>query len=426
MKKTAFFATLLLVGLLNTAGTVRPPFADDTRTFAVPTLTQTPKGEVLLSWTEKDAQDVVHFYFATSKDKGQTFAEKREIFAAPGLATSRLMRPKVLFKKDGSMVAVFGLRDDAAPTPQPATANEHAGHGAGHEGHATAKPAAPAPAPGGGRPRSQQIVFSTSRDGGQTWTAPKPVHATKPGVMRGFFDATVLANGEVAVAYLADIEGKAHARDLRLVTSKGGVFGPEKILEPFVCDCCPMSLLVDDRGALHVYYRENKENLRDLDHLVSTDHGATFSAPTRLYADNWQLNGCPHSGPTSVRYGNSALVAWYSGTTVNQPGIRVVTGEGKRLFVVDEPTAKNSWLAGSPKAAVLVWEQTGEKGETPATALALRSFAPNGNASETRWVESSENATNPTALVVDDQVLVAYEVKRPDKKNGMRISTVKL
>lgn len=425
MKKLTLFATLLLVGLVNTAGTVRPPFADDTRTFAVPTLARNPKGEVVLSWTEKDAQDVVHFYFATSKDKGNSFSEKKEIFAAPGLANSRLMRPKVLFKKDGSMVAVFGLRDDsAAPAPQ-AAASEHAGHGAGHEGHA-AKPAAPAPAPGGGRPRSQQIVFSTSRDGGQTWSAPKPVHAPKPGVMRGFFDATVLANDEVAVAFLNDVEGQAHARDLRLVTSRGGVFGPEKILEPFVCDCCPMSLLVDGRGALHVYYRENKENLRDLDHLVSTDHGASFSAPTRLYADNWQINGCPHSGPTSVRYGTGALVAWFSGTTTNQPGIRVVTGEGKRLFVVDEPTAKNSWLAGSPNAAVLVWEQTGEKGETPATALALRSFAPNGQSSETRWVESSENATNPTALVVDDQVIVAYEVKRPDKKNGMRVSTVKL
>lgn len=419
-KNLRLLTSLLLVGLVNTAGTVRPPFEDDTRAFAVPTLARNPQGEVVLSWTEKDAQDVVHFYVATSKDKGQTFSEKREIFAAPGLANSRLMRPKVLFKKDGSMVAVFGLRDDAAPAPQPAAAPEHAGHGAGHEGHA-AKPAAPA-----GRPRSQQIVVSTSTDGGQTWSAPKAVHAAKPGVMRGFFDATVLANDEVAVAYLNDVEGQAHTRDLRLVTSKGGAFGPEKILEPLVCDCCPMSLLVDDRGALHVFYRENKDNLRDLDHLVSTDHGATFSAPTRLYEDNWKVNGCPHSGPTAVRYGNGALVAWYSGTTTNQPGVRVVTGEGKRLFVVDEPTAKNSWLAGSPKAAVLVWEQTSGKGETPATVLALRSIAPTGTVSETRWVEASENATNPTALVVDDRVLVAWEVKRPDKKNGMKVSTVKL
>jgi hypothetical protein len=421
LKNLRLLTSLLLVGLVNTAGTVRPPFEDETRTFAVPTLAQTPKGEVVLSWTEKDAQDVVHFYFATSKDKGQSFSEKREIFAAPGLANSRLMRPKVLFKKDGSMVAVFGLRDDAAPAVQPA-ASDHAGH----EGHAAAKPAAPAPAPGAGRPRSQQIVVATSNDGGQTWSAPKAVHAAKPGVMRGFFDATVLANDEVAVAFLNDVEGQAHARDLRLVTSKGGAFGPEQILQPLVCDCCPMSLLVDGRGALHVFYRENQDNLRDLDHLVSTDHGASFSAPTRLYEDNWKLNGCPHSGPTSVRYGNSALVAWFSGTTTNQPGVRVVTGEGKRLFVVDEPTAKNSWLAGSSKAAVLVWEQTSGKGETPATALALRSIAPNGTVSETRWVEASENATNATALVVDGQVLVAYEVKRPDKKNGMKVSTVKL
>lgn len=417
MKKITALAALCLLGFTRPDGPKPLVFDDETRAYAAPTLTQNPKGEAVLSWTEKDPQGLVHLYFATSANLGQTFSEKREIAAASGLGASRLMRPKLLFKKDGTMVAVFSNRGgEAAPV-----AAKPAAHEGEHAGHGAEKPAAPS------RPTDLQIVYATSKNGGQTWTAPKPVHAdTKAGVVRGFFDATVLANGEVAVAYLNDIEGKAHSRDLRLVTSKGDAFGPEKIIEPFVCDCCPMSLLVDDRGALHVYYRENKANIRDLDHLVSTDHGATFSTPTRLYEDNWQITGCPHSGPTSVRYGNSALVAWYSGTTTNSPGIRVVTQEGKRLFVLDEPTAKNSWLAASPKAAVLVWEQASDKGESPATALALRSIAPSGGVSETRWVVASENATNATALVVDDQVIVAYEVKRPDKKNGIKVSRVKL
>ncbi|MCY7352376.1 MAG: glycoside hydrolase [Cytophagaceae bacterium] len=428
MKKITALAALCLLGFTRPDGPKPPVFDDETRAYAIPTLTRSPKGDALLSWTEKDAQGLVHFYFALSNDQGKTFSGKKLIYAAPGIGTSRLMRPRVLFKKDGTMVAVFANRVGETPTVAAKPADAHAGHG-------TEKPASAAPAPS--RPRDSQIVYASSKDGGQTWTAPQPVHSdrtagvttpgvTTPAVMRGFFDATVLANGEVAVAFLHDIAGQAHSRDLRLVVSKGEGFGPEKIIEPFVCDCCNVSLLVDASGALHVYYRENKDNIRDIDQMISTDHGATFSKPEPLYADGWKLNGCPHSGPTSSRFGQSALIAWYSGTATNSPGIRVVTQEGKRLFVLDDPSAKNAWLLPAPKtSSVLLWEQASEKGETPVTAIGYRSISPDA-VSETRWIQDSENATNASGLVVGDQMLVAYEVKRPSKLNALKISTVGL
>jgi hypothetical protein len=411
---------LLLTGLTRTSEPVTPTFADETTAYAIPTLTQSPNGDVVLSWTEKDPQGTVRFYVARSTDQGQTFSEKRLIHAATGIGSSRLMRPRVLFKKDGTMVAVFSNRVEESATASAAPAapaSEHAGHGADHKPAASSAPA---------RPRNQQIVFATSKDNGQTWTAPRPVHPDQTSLVRGFFDATVLANGEVAVAYLRDIEGQAHSRDLRMVVSKGGQFGEEKVLEPFVCDCCNVSLLVDASGALHVYYRENRDNTRDIDHLVSTNHGATFAPPTPLYADNWKINGCPHSGPSSTRFGKSTLVAWNSGTQTNDPGVRVVTGEGKRLFVLNEPTAKNGFLLPvSGTSAVLLWEQVNGGGEVPVTSVGLRTIAPNA-VSETRWVDGSENATNATGLALGDRVLVAYEVKRPSKLNALKVSTVKL
>lgn len=413
MFKTLAATVVLLTGLVRPTDPATPPFADETTAYAVPTLSRNPQGDVVLSWTEKDPQGTIRFYLATSTDQGRTFSDKRLIHAAPGLGSSRLMRPKVLFKKDGTLVAVFSRPgEQTAPAAAPA---------ADHAGHEVPKPAA-APA----RPRNLQIVYATSKDGGQTWTAPQAVHPDQTAMVRGFFDAIVLANGEVAVTYLRDIPGQPHARDLRMVVSKNGTFGPEKVLEPFVCDCCNVSLLVDAAGALHVFYRENRENTRDIDHLVSTDHGATFAKPTPLYADGWKINGCPHSGPTSARFGKSALIAWYSGTQTNQPGLRVVTQQGQRLFVLDEPTAKNATLLpGSAASAVLLWEQVNGGGETPVTSIGLRTIAPNA-VSETRWVEGSENATNASGLVVGDRVLVAYEVKRPSKLNAMKISTVRL
>lgn len=420
LKSTLYAAILLTCSLSARAN---DHFSDTTRAYAVPTLTKVPGGKVALSWTEKDDQGIIDFYWAQSSDKGKTFGDKKLIFSSPGIGNSRLMRPKLLVKKDGTLVAVFALRGPAsltAPTTSAAPQAEPShDYGASHDGH---KPPVDSPAKGaargGGRPGDLQIVYTVSTDQGNTWTKPVPVHSDKtPNIVRGFFDATVLANGEIAVAYLNDIEGKAHQRDLRLVTSTGNQFGTEKILDPFVCDCCNISLLVDNHGTLHVYYRENQENIRDIARLVSTDNGATFSKPAILFADNWQINGCPHSGPTSSVGAGHNLIAWFSGTTAS-PGIRVVTEDGKRLFVLDDPSARNAFLVSAPQSSVLLWEQNQSSETGLSSVIAYKTIKSDKNPA-TQFVKNAHNGTNTTGLVVDNQLLVAYEVKHPNNKNSI-------
>lgn len=120
---------------------------DDAKAYSMPLLSQTPKGEVLLSWTEKDEQGMTSFCLAFSQDNGKTFSEKKVIYAGNGIGNSRLMRAKVLAKKDGSLVAVFTNRADA---PAAATAGTQQG-GGGSKGR-------------GGR--SSDLVYCVSKDGG--------------------------------------------------------------------------------------------------------------------------------------------------------------------------------------------------------------------------------------------------------------------
>jgi len=421
-----FLLACLLLGLM-VPSYANGSFNDPKLIYGVPTLSLSPKGQVAMSWTEKDAAGIVSFYWAPSTDQGKTFAEKRLIFASAGLNAGRLMRPKLLFKKDGTLVAVFGLRGDALPAAA-STANAghdaHAGHGDAHAGHGAAPAAKPAAAPQGGRPRDQHIVFATSKDGGKTWSAPVPVHADRTaGVMRGFFDATVLANDEIAVAYLKDIPGKAHARDLRMVISSGSQFGEERVIDPFVCDCCPVSLLVDGKGAFHLFYRANNDNIRDMATKVSTDNGKTFTNPRTLFADNWKINGCPHSGPTSVATANGPLVAWFSGPEGSR-GIRMVNAAGQRPFVIDENTAKNAWL--TPGATpVLVWEQMGGSEAEPFSTVAYKVIKGNGTP-ETKFIPTAKNAVNVTGVVVGNQLVVAYEVAKPGSPAAMEWVSVAL
>jgi BNR repeat-like domain len=426
-KQIRFVAALAVLAIWSTitlAGNPAAPFEDKTRAFALPTLIQNPKGEIVLSWTEKDQKGVVYFYFSVSNDKGKTFSDKKLIYASAGLGNGRLMRPKLLFKKDGTIVAVFSHRLGDVPTPKPAPATHEENHG---EAHSHGKPASQTP-PASGRPkRDLQIQYSYSTDRGTTWSTPVSVDSDPTKGVRGFFDAVVMSNDEIAVAYLKDVAGstKHEERDLRLAVTKNGTFQPEKLIDPVVCDCCNISLLVDSKGTLNIYYRDNNENIRDIAKMTSADNALTFSKPQILHNDNWQINGCPHSGPTSSVFGESSLISWFSGTASNTSGIRVVTNEGKRLFVLDNPSAKNAYLFPAFRATMLVWEQVKEKSEEGVTSIVIRKMMVNGT-SETKWVENSENGTNATGLVIDNQVIVAYEIKQPNNLNAMKISVVNL
>ena len=380
---------------------------DSTKAYSMPLLTQTLKGDVMLSWTEKNAEGVTSFCLAFSKDKGKTFSDKKVIFAGTGVANSRMMRAKVLTKKDGSLVAIFSNRGESAAPVQ----------------HQAQTPGTP---PQGGRGgRSSNIVYCVSKDGGSTWTSPVSVDSDpKQGIVRGFFDAVVLPNDEIAVAYLKDVANstKHEERDLRMVVTKNGAFQPERVIDPVVCDCCPISMLIDANGALNIVYRDNNDNIRDMAKMISTDNAETFSKSQILHNDEWKINGCPHSGAVASTSGKGALFAWFSGAE-KESGIRLVTNEGKKLLVLNDPSAKNAALADGSQNQILLWEQN--KPENNLTEIAFKKINKD-KVSETIWVDGSANGINSTGLVLDNQLLVAYEVKQANKRNSLKISTVRL
>ena len=381
MRNSLIFSCLLF----SFVAVANPNWADTTKSYTMPLLTLTPQGSVLLTWNEKNANGLVEFCMATSKDGGKSFSDKNVIFASNGLSGSRLMRPKVLVRADCSMVAVFV--ENTNPTGK----------------------------------RSLNIMFSTSKDG-QTWSLPQSVD-TDPmqGIVRGFYDAALLPNGEVAVAYLKDVAGstKHEERDLRMAITKNGVFQPEKRLDPVVCDCCNISLLVDAKGTLNVYYRDNNDDIRDIAKMTSTDNGLTFSQPQILHEDQWKIIGCPHSGPFSTTFGSENLITWFAGGGTEK-GLRLTNQAGKRLVLVSDVSAKNAYVTASDKNAVMLWEQNNANN---ISQIAYQKVVPNGTI---QWLNSSENGTNVNALVVGNQLLVIHEVRNTNKRNGLKMSFVAL
>jgi hypothetical protein len=378
MNKNLFCLSLLLL-TSGFCAAQQPIGRDTTVAYAMPVLTQTPDKTILLTWTEKDVTGMGSFCVAQSADGGRTFANRRVVVSGKGIGGSRLMRPKVLTKKDGSLLAVFSNR-----------------------GETNGK-------------RTTDIQISTSTNNGLTWSAPQAVDTDPTPCVRGFFDAVVLSNGEIAIAYLKDVAGstKHEERNLRLVLTQNGRFLPERIIDPVVCDCCNISLLVDADGALHVYYRDNNDDIRDMAQMVSTDNGLTFSKPRILSADNWKIAGCPHNGPFSATFGKGTLVSWFSGGDTDK-GVRWVTQDGNRLTIANDPTARNGNVAAQGNRAVLLWDQVRDEH----SQIAYRTLT-GTQLSDTNWLADAVNGTNPSGLVLDGQLLVVYEVRNANKRNGL-------
>lgn len=394
----------LILGLSQFSMAQHTSFADKDYAYTLPTFAKNKQGEPVLYWTEKDNKNVLALYFSVSKDGGKTFGNKKLIYADAGLGSSRLMRPKLLFKKDGSIAAVFSYRAPAVAAP----AAPEGGHG-NHN-------AAPAPKP----KRELQIRYTVSKDNGSTWTAPTSVDSDTSKLVRGFFDAVVLANDEIAVAYLKDVKGstKHEERDLRMVITKNGVFQPEKLIDPVVCDCCNISLLVDNKGILNVFYRDNNDDIRDIARMTSADNGTSFSKPAILHHDKWKIKGCPHAGVTSVATPTGALVTWFSGAN-EQSGVRLVDEDGKLLKVLNA-NAKNGYVAAEGKQGVFVWEQTTEGG---ASQIFYNKIT-GGKALDNQLLSGSDYGQNAAGLLVNGKLILAYEVAKPDSKTALSVKVV--
>ena len=352
-------------------------FSDSEKSYSAPSWQNAKNGDLILSWIEKDKDGKSSLCMSISKDKGANFQAKSIIASGYGIGSNRLMKAKILSKKDGTLFAVF-INNPAAQLGKPS--------------------------------RGGQVSYAISKDQGLTWSSPAFVDQDPtPGLMRGFFDAAVLANDEIAVVYLKDVKGstKFEERDLRISITKNGHFQAEKLIDPVVCDCCNIGLLVDSKGVLNVYYRDNNNDIRDFSHIYSKDNGLTFSSPRNIYQDNWQISGCPHNGAFPVEYNKQNYVAWFTGAESDR-GVKLATEGGKKITTPNEASAKNFGLVADAQQLIFYWEQVNPSSNQTKLAYQVISGA---KVSENHLFSTPEGASNAVLSLNGSKVLVAYELK---------------
>jgi hypothetical protein len=235
-----------------------------------PYFTTNQYGESILVWTEAQDGDRGHIIkYATLDEMGHTFRTIHAIPSSSGCRAHDESMSKLAFKADGTMLAVFSKR---TPTKK----NRFAG----------------------------ALYYTQSFDEGANWTAAQYLHVgdTTHGLSRSFFDLTRLPDGEIGAIWLDSRLTKKRGDGSSLFfakTSEKKGFLTDQVIGRGTCECCRTELYTSAEGHIHVAYRNIwQDSIRDMAHLVSFDNGKTFSTPKRISADDWVINGCPHTGPS--------------------------------------------------------------------------------------------------------------------------------
>jgi hypothetical protein len=171
------------------------------------------------------------------------------------------------------------------------------------------------------KPYTGDIRFARSTDDGHTFSAPVTVN--DDGLTTGHrFDALAVSpKGDVHLFWIdkRDVERAAGASEpydgaalYTAVSVDGGrTFSPNRKLKDHVCECC--RLAVSWAGDEPVLFWRDLMDGGVRDHSLGRV-GAKAAVVQRATEDGWQIQGCPHHGPSFTIGPEGTLhLAWFTG-----------------------------------------------------------------------------------------------------------------
>ncbi len=237
--------------------------------------------------------------------------------------------------------------------------------------------------PGGGplyvswsseKPKLEGVLFasdlrlSRSLDGGKTFEAPLRVNEDRP-ISHSFDCLAVGRDGTVLVTWIDGREGRPDPATwvARVVEQGTRVEGIRKVGDG-TCVCCRVDAATGPADTVALTWRRVfPGDIRDMVMAVSRDGGRTFGDPTRVSADHWKINACPHrGGAIGLDARGRVYESWYTEGSDIRPDLRFAVsadgrrfGPARRLHTSATSIPDNVRMAVDPAGrAVMVWEES--------------------------------------------------------------------
>lgn len=321
--------------------------ADVRDTQEAPALAIDGNDQIAVAWASKTSETERTLNFVSSRDRGRSFDHPRSI------ATSGIFR-------SGS-----GGKGQAGSKS----------HGGGHERRMLPRLAfgagtlhlawCDAPLDGS----SVRMLLAESRDFGQSFSTPAPLHRSE--AARPTF-TSLAANdaGEVAASWLDCRHGPQQVfAAVRLAGSAD--FLPDATVFPGqndegVCPCCPTASYVLPDGGVLVAYRGQIDGYRDT-WICRCDprQRNVFFEPIPVTPPTWKFDGCPHDGPSLAVTGDTLHVAWMDAHSGRQRAYYARAKLAEMKFEVQDLNPAGPGTQGNTKLCVdsagrlhAVWEES--------------------------------------------------------------------
>ena len=201
------------------------------------------------------------------------------------------------------------------------------------------------------------LVLSTSNDGGKTFGEPLKINDDTAPASHGMHGMTLDADGRVLISWLderylkrsqarsqlnvgppfhamvfsqspavASKETEPEEPDAELyfaTVADGKLEGPNRKIGTAICPCCRVSVASARDGSIYLAFRKVWDaQFRHISIVRSLDGGKTFSEPAQMSDDKWKLYACPVNGPAMrVSEKNELEIAWYSGGERAEKGL---------------------------------------------------------------------------------------------------------
>jgi hypothetical protein len=261
----------------------------------------TSKEEQLVSWTQhaKNKKET-YLNFAFLDHKTNKFGKPITITPSKGLQLHEESMAKVGITQKGVLFAVFRVKSRNSKSMYGGT-----------------------------------VYYTTSTDRGITWSEKRQLVTNVTSSSQSFFDIAQLADGELGISWLDNRKLHKDRQGQTLYfarTNDSNTFQNETPLEGSVCQCCRTDIEVGKDGTIQVAFRniiapteigfpsiltDTKTEVRDMYFVVSNDNGISFNKSAAIYADNWQVNGCPHTGPSLASNTNETGAVWFTDAKTN-------------------------------------------------------------------------------------------------------------
>lgn len=350
-----------------------------------------PDGTLWLVWMAGGQVSV-----ASSRDEGRSFSTPTQV------TTKRLnldwgpdARPKIAVDRKGGIALAFSIfRDEAF---------------------------------------NGQVLTTRSTDGGKSFAELKPITASNESQR---FEALALdEDGTVFAAWL-DKRNRVPAKEagrkyegaaLFFASSRdgGATYAEAQLARDGTCECCRLGLAFAAPGRPVVIFRNIfAGGVRDHAVMTFTDV-ATSGEVRRVSTDDWQINACPHHGPSlTVAPSGTYHVAWYTNGKARKGLFYAHSRDEGRTFSAPMPLGQpgrnptRPFVLASPAGTVMVWKEfDGEK-----TSVQMTISRDDGETwSPPRTISSTSDTSDHPLLVANGrQVYLSWMTKA----DGYRLTAI--